>query len=365
MDGIQNHVPGVRPVGLDPLKWIELLASQAEKEESRVSKRGAVAPIRINGVGLSFQHPSLATKRGRSETNDSNGGQKKRGREVEQRHHASKLSAILQESKITWDLSYLIQDSSQLAHLAQRLQTLATTVESMGQWLLQPQAQAIYRQIRDRFSHQTVAIDTSKPNGSSVQPNTLLEELYHETIHKLEVLKHMLDCEEVRLSEVAVTGKLAPPEESVDAAVAKKDFAKYMTTWLKDNWTNPYPDDEGLNQIANDCATTTTVVGNWLINGKGTSALLKSTSRVHPHPLASNLTFFLTMSCIVFLARTRKWRPAIVKAFDANRPYEHLLEDSIAIFDGRPVREIEKPSQTGSSECELNSQSNRRLKRAV
>jgi len=72
-----------------------------------------------------------------------------------------------------------------------------------------------------------------------------------------------------------------------------------MNRWLKQNWTNPYPDDEGLADIALFCGMTITIVSNWLIN-----------------------------------ARTRKWRPAIIQAYDNERPAELLQEDSIRIFEG-------------------------------
>ena len=78
-----------------------------------------------------------------------------------------------------------------------------------------------------------------------------------------------------------------------------------MTSWLRANFTNPYPDDEGLIQMAHHCGTTNQVISNWLIN-----------------------------------ARTRKWRPAIIKATELGRPSDMLLEDSINIFDGKPVRQI-------------------------
>ena len=87
---------------------------------------------------------------------------------------------------------------------------------------------------------------------------------------------------------------------------SKKDFADYMNHWLRDNWTNPYPDDDGLAEIAEECGTTPTVVSNWLIN-----------------------------------ARTRKWRPAIVKAYDLGRPADLLEEDAINLFDGNALRDIE------------------------
>jgi hypothetical protein len=79
-----------------------------------------------------------------------------------------------------------------------------------------------------------------------------------------------------------------------------------MTDWLLKNWTNPYPDDDGVVQLAGDCGVAPSVVSNWLIN-----------------------------------ARTRKWRPAIVKATNLeDRPSSMLLEDSIRIFRGQPLRAL-------------------------
>lgn len=86
---------------------------------------------------------------------------------------------------------------------------------------------------------------------------------------------------------------------------SKKSFTGFMTQWLVENWTNPYPDDEGLAELAELNGTTHTIVSNWLIN-----------------------------------ARTRKWRPAIVKAFDAGRPSDMLQEDSICVFKGKPLRKL-------------------------
>jgi len=86
---------------------------------------------------------------------------------------------------------------------------------------------------------------------------------------------------------------------------AKKKVADYMTNWLRRNWINPYPDESCLEQMAKDCGTSKTVVNNWLIN-----------------------------------SRTRKWRPAIAKAYELGRPTVLLKEDSIRIFDGKPLQEL-------------------------
>ena len=93
-----------------------------------------------------------------------------------------------------------------------------------------------------------------------------------------------------------------PNQSIVTREFDKKFFTNYMNKWLKNNWTNPYPDDEGLAIMATENCTTETIISNWLIN-----------------------------------ARTRKWRPSIVKAFELERPADMLMEDSIRIFDGENV----------------------------
>ena len=107
----------------------------------------------------------------------------------------------------------------------------------------------------------------------------------------------------------------------------QQDTASILTAWLRENWTNPYPDQAGLVALTHACgATSTTVVSNWLIN-----------------------------------ARTRKWRPAMVQAVALRRPPEYLLEDSLRIFDGQqPVttaKRIKVESDDDEDDC-------RSLKRA-
>lgn len=85
----------------------------------------------------------------------------------------------------------------------------------------------------------------------------------------------------------------------------KKDFSKYMVNWLKENWTNPYPDEYTLNEIAALFSMDDTKeISNWLIN-----------------------------------ARTRKWRPAIKQAYEMNKNADFLLEDSIRIFEESEKKE--------------------------
>ncbi|GAX20651.1 hypothetical protein FisN_32Hh034 [Fistulifera solaris] len=122
-----------------------------------------------------------------------------------------------------------------------------------------------------------------------------VERLYHETSDRLEAL-------------------LLSPSSVESSTATKVDMSVYMTAWLRENWINPYPDDIILSEMAAHCGTTPTVVSNWLIN-----------------------------------ARTRKWRPAIAKAMELNRPAKHLLEDSLCFFDGRPIRPLSASEQIAAA----------------
>jgi hypothetical protein len=187
-----------------------------------------------------------------------------------------------------WDLSPL-----QSCLLVDRIRCLILTVESRPNFA---SLKLPYERTRDHFIHSFVRIRDKTPPNDEMH----LEKLYQEVISKLQAL-------------IDLSNKLAIHDEdeshdcaSPKLAVRKQDLTKCMTNWLRGNWANPYPDEITLHMMAEECGSSPTVVGNWLIN-----------------------------------ARTRKWRPAIVKAYEMNRPADLLLEDSIHIFSGRPVREID------------------------
>lgn len=150
----------------------------------------------------------------------------------------------------------------------------------------------------------------------------LLDTLYEETIQKLKTMIGNQQAYQQRGSMGTVQPNNAyyrpaqPPVKQYNQHQSKQELAKFMTAWLRANFTNPYPDDEGLVDMAAQCGTTNQVISNWLIN-----------------------------------ARTRKWRPAIIKASEMKRPADLLLEDTLNIFDNKPVREINpmdytKPQQS-------------------
>ena len=149
-------------------------------------------------------------------------------------------------------------------------------------------------------------------DGESKVHTWILDNLWSSTVQKMKALIDMAQKEENVSqfnipSSPSLTGKLLSPNGSLPLAkTQKKKFAKYMSNWLIENWTNPYPDDDTLQDIARKSGMTSKEVGNWLIN-----------------------------------ARTRKWRPAIIKAYNMNRPADVLLEDAIHIYQDTPVRKLD------------------------
>jgi Homeobox KN domain len=146
----------------------------------------------------------------------------------------------------------------------------------------------------------------------------LLDKLYEETAQKLKSLiaayQKQRHSGHGKPSAIPSTPLYASGMIPKDPPMPKQEFSAYMMKWLRENWTNPYPDDEGVVELANHCGVTVHVISNWLIN-----------------------------------ARTRKWRPSIVKASEMGRPALVLFEDSLNIFDGKPLRDLSIPAPVASS----------------
>lgn len=188
-----------------------------------------------------------------------------------------------------------------------KLQSLASRVKLLPVFDL---LSSSYERIYDHFgqSSNSIVMNSSLDN----EKRELLHNLYLNTVQKLEALLSM--ARNIELEKITTAGGVTYPvntskggskNKSSTNGYSKNYFTQYMNKWLIDNWTNPYPDDKVMNEISNACGVNVDIVSNWLIN-----------------------------------ARTRKWRPAIVKAYELGRGADYLLEDSIHIFEGKPIREI-------------------------
>jgi len=300
----------VKWIGMNPLEMISHLARATEEAEAAKGK--PEGPIRVGDTELSSETPPVP----RFTKSDQSLFKKKRGA-------TGTLSAtnLTTEDEPTplppWDLSFLVANDQHAAQPVQHLQFLAHTVESMPHYAL---VGGSYQRIRAHVAGTASWIHTSYSGNLSVQRAaermSLLHNLYAETIQQMEGLvkmTRMLGPEEEENAEPEFKEPLAPPE-----------FADYMTQWLKNHWTNPYPDEVSLELVAHECGRTTTVVNNWLIN-----------------------------------ARTRKWRPAVVKAFELKRPANLLLEDAINIFEDEPLRDL---TEYEASQVAAQAPSNKRAK---
>jgi len=215
----------------------------------------------------------------------------------------------------TWEIKHQLQfdSSSQSVNKIEFMEKLVKEVETISCRF--PECISSYQRLRFGFEHNLSQIkDVARNCGvehkaadcsSESDVRTLLNELYTNTMHKLSSLLYMVR-KEVSTIRIETRSDDSCNNDSIVSVskkkISKKILAEYMNCWIHKNWTNPYPDDECLNSISKELGTDSTVVNNWLIN-----------------------------------ARTRKWRPAIKKAYELGRPSNHLLEDSKNIYDGKPV----------------------------
>eukprot|EP00523_Entomoneis_sp_CCMP467_P010490 CAMPEP_0168728892 /NCGR_PEP_ID=MMETSP0724-20121128/5916_1 /TAXON_ID=265536 /ORGANISM="Amphiprora sp., Strain CCMP467" /LENGTH=356 /DNA_ID=CAMNT_0008775747 /DNA_START=115 /DNA_END=1185 /DNA_ORIENTATION=- len=172
--------------------------------------------------------------------------------------------------------------TGEILALAHTWETLCERQQGQGQ--MQGYQSALcdkYKKLFERLDYMVERIAHQQSHGSIAleegEPRMLLDRLYQDTIRALNEL-----IQSTQLSGLPGTQDDDGPSTPHPK---KKDLSPYMTEWLRAHWTNPYPDEDGLEEMARDCGTSTTVVSNWLIN-----------------------------------ARTRKWRPAIIKAVEQNRP---------------------------------------------
>ena len=248
------------------------------------------------------------------------------------------LDEISDHMTCQWDLSFVDQHDPYAYIRARKMKHLAGTFERMMTTVKTPKKlqdmSLAYQMVQSRFTftfdrivwqnlnhhpttHTTDGLSSELSNGyfdrGDAENRLLLDALYEEICQKLQNITSAFDKSSKGFGSIqGPTAVVSQPNcvtvqgsKSMKKHQTKQELGKYMTSWLRENFTNPYPDDEGLVHMANHCGTTNQVISNWLIN-----------------------------------ARTRKWRPAIIKATELGRPADMLLEDSINIFDGKSVRPI-------------------------
>ena len=221
----------VQWIGMNPLDMLSHLARATEEKE--VAK-GIFAPsITIGDTKLSSATPPvprLATGRNKKRT----------------------VNDIVKTEPVPnplapWDLSFLLEKDVHAAGPVNHLQFLARTVESMPHYAF---VGGSYERIRAYVEGTSTWIHSSYSGQLSAQSAaekmSLLQSLYAETIQQMEGLVEM----------TRMLGPLEDEDAEFDTKkepLPKIEFAEYMTKWLKKHWTNPYPDDAGLEVSMERC----------------------------------------------------------------------------------------------------------------
>jgi hypothetical protein len=195
-----------------------------------------------------------------------------------------------------------------------QLSTLVIQIEDMPSSSIPKEYAEEIQVIKAHFDFLSEHIFEQMLDEDNAENNLTNAQLLEITATKLQIVLEKMskggqqqqDEEHDKNPEAVTSFSSTCPSSSFSISETKRDLSEYMTEWLRDNWINPYPDDSGLEYISQVCGTTPMVVSNWLIN-----------------------------------ARTRKWRPAIVKACDEGCPSGLLLDYSLAIFDGKPTPNLD------------------------
>lgn len=287
------------------MDWFESLAAATEAGERREGQR--MGELSVGGISLST--PSTVLHTDSRAMPSATRQQQPRTVLSDPRYRQLPLAM-----PTYWDLSFLHRDAGSSSYIRQ-IASLAVEIESLPGQSVTPQLHDDYKLAQNRLGSTFHNIMYQGNYESEEEERLALVALYETTITKLQQITE--NAVFVRPPRTKSSVQASEPSTRRSASVAispekKKDLSDYMTTWLRKNWTNPYPDEQGLEEMARDCGTTATIVSNWLIN-----------------------------------ARTRKWRPAIVKASEMNRPSYMLLEDSLCLFDGGTVQPLPKEDEEG------------------
>lgn len=298
--GNDDDLNAIKWTGMNPLEMISHLARATEQVEA--NKGIEQVPIIVGNTKLSSATPSVPILQKKKP-------QLRKKRNNESADDIMSVTTIKIEddeptvSLAPWDLKFLVEQDEHATEAANHLHYLARTVEGMPHYEL---VGGSYQRIRAHIEGTTTWIHSAYSDNlgpqRAAEKMSLLQQLYSEVIQQMQAL-------------VEMTSMLGQTEEDEQEAATKMEedpnplshveFSEYMNNWLRDNWINPYPDDQGLVAMASHCGRTPVVISNWLIN-----------------------------------ARTRKWRPAVIRAFEMKRPAGLLLEDAINIFDDKPLRQL-------------------------
>lgn len=175
--------------------------------------------------------------------------------------------------------------------------------------------------IRDHFTFSFARLKSL----SDDQTMSGFEELCREAVRRLQYLATTMSGIPLPLEECSSHAITTTPDTTHSVATTMQHsparstdrtaFHAHMNNWLRANWINPYPDEAVSHQLAYETGEDVNVVNTWLVN-----------------------------------ARSRRWRPAVLKAYELGRPSEYLLEDSINIFEDQPLRPIKENDPVFTSE---------------
>lgn len=225
---------------------------------------------------------------------------KKRGVSISSDEYDPKLQHS--RSLRPWDLEFLLKhnpDDTMSKIATKELSSLARKFEAMrmyNDW----GCNNSYNRMREETFEASKNIAES--TCTKEEKNNDFSQLYSDTISHMRVLIAMAEQLEKEQEE-----KNTKAEKPTHRPLNKKEFTEWMITYLKDNWTNPYPDRPAIMEIAEKTGAKYSTVNNWLIN-----------------------------------ARTRKWKPSIQQAIDMQLPSATLERDSKNIFDERFLKKASK-----------------------
>jgi hypothetical protein len=329
-----NQSPTTMWEGLDPLEMamkIAMLANEKSKSQSTPTliNRRSLPSLTIDTTFLSSETPDVPTlpKRIHKMPPEEHDSTERKYIEIPEHNEIkSKLNekrgrtvsydypeVPKQSSKHIgggWDPTFLLKhnlDRTAARSVVQELIALARKFESLESY---EECIPSYERVRVRVMEEWKLI--GKSTASYDEKRQCFEQLYDSAIEEMKALLDMA----VRINHEIVDERddgnrseeeMPTPTRNLLRIVrgepSKKDFTESMNNWLKENWENPYPDEGVVAEIAEMNGTSSTVVSNWLIN-----------------------------------ARTRKWRPAIIKAYRHGSSMETLRGDSIDIFDDKPLK---------------------------